>query len=109
MFGQLGFGSDGNRLSTQAMLGLAGSSPIEGRENDRWGVARSSFFWADELSETSLINSGVNINDEWAVEAFYKAEINEIIRVGANVMYVRPTLGNFDDLVQVGIRVRATY
>ena len=109
LFGQVGFGSDGLRLSRQFVLGVAGTSPLHRRGNDRWGLAWAKYKWADGLKKAIAINDGVELQNEWAVEAFYEAEINETFRIGANVMFVQPTIQQFDDLIQFGMRLRATF
>lgn len=110
IFGQIGFG-DGNpnQLDTAFVLGLAGSSPIQGRNEDRWGLAWSRYNWSDALVSALKKEGGAGLRDEWAVEAFYEAELWEGIRFGANVMRIHPGLQGSDEYTQVGLRLRATF
>ena len=47
--------------------------------------------------------------DEWGAEAFYEAKITDIFRIGANVVYVRPGVPSDEDVLQFGLRFRATF
>nr|WP_237220286.1 carbohydrate porin [Salipiger sp. CCB-MM3] len=82
--------------------------PFAGRESDRWGLAWSRYDWSDKLGE-ALDAYGVNLQDEWAVEAFYEAALNENWRLGGNIMRVQPSFESFDDYTQIGFRLRATF
>lgn len=108
VFGQISFG-DGNphQLDSAYILGLAGTSPIAGRENDRWGVAWARYNWSDAF--VAALEAGGGLNDEWAVEAFYEAEITDTLRIGGNIMHIRPGLPGFEDVAQVGLRLRASF
>jgi len=109
VFGQISIG-DGNpnQLDTAYVFGLAGTSPIEGRGNDRWGISWARYNWSDALV-AALQTTGSGLRDEWAVEAFYEAEITDNLRMGANIMRVRPGLPGFADYSQIGFRVRASF
>ena len=54
-------------------------------------------------------DEGGKLRDEWAIEAFYEAAITDNFRVGANAIYVRPGIPTGEDVVQFGMRVRATF
>ncbi len=109
VFGQVGFG-DGNPhpLDNQILVGVGGDSPLDGRHNDRWGLAYGRYFWSDALS-AAVSQLGGAIRDEWSVEAFYEAEVTENVRVGGNIMRVRPGSVDVDDFTQVGFRIRALF
>ncbi|ANT63154.1 hypothetical protein AYJ57_21975 (plasmid) [Salipiger sp. CCB-MM3] len=109
VFGQVGFG-DGNPnpLDALYLVGVGGNAPFAGRESDRWGLAWSRYDWSDKLGE-ALDAYGVNLQDEWAVEAFYEAALNENWRLGGNIMRVQPSFESFDDYTQIGFRLRATF
>ncbi len=107
VFGQIGFGiGNTQQLDHQFMLGVAGTSPIEGRSKDRWGLAWSRFNWSNDLNTYLRNTGGTGLQDEWAVEAFYEAEVFDNFRVGANILYVRPGIPGFDDYKEIGFRVK---
>lgn len=110
VFGQISFG-DGNpnQLDNAFILGLAGSSPIEGRSADRWGIAWSRYNWSDAMIAALKAGGGAGLRDEWAVEAFYEAELTEHMRLGVNAMRIHPGTPGFDDYTQVGVRFRALF
>ncbi len=109
IFGQIGF-ADGNpsQLDNVFVVGLAGTSPITGRGDDRWGIAGSRFNWSDKMIK-ALEADGNGLRDEWALEAFYEAAINDTLRVGVNIMQIRPGLPEFDDYIQLGVRLRGSF
>ena len=109
IFGQIGF-ADGNpsQLDNVFVVGLAGTSPITGRGNDRWGIAGSRFNWSDKMIEVLEVD-GNGLRDEWALEAFYEAAINDTLRVGLNIIQVQPGLPEFDKHIQTGVRLRASF
>jgi porin len=108
IFRQVGFGGDSNPLDNQFLLGIGGNPPIAGRGDDRWGLAWSRFNWSDGYVLQRQADGG-DLQDEWGVETFYEAAVTETFRIGANAMYVRPGDPAAEDLVQVGLRVRATF
>ncbi len=57
----------------------------------------------------ALEADGNGLRDEWALEAFYEAAINDTLRVGVNIIQVHPGLPQFDDHIQIGVRLRASF
>ncbi|MBY6091090.1 carbohydrate porin [Maritimibacter alkaliphilus] len=110
VFGQLTFG-DGNpnQLDNIFVLGVGGTSPIEGRSDDRWGLAWARFNWSDKMVAALEAGGGAGLRDEWAVEAYYEAALVNGMRVGANVMHIHPGTPGYDDYTQFGVRFRATF
>ena len=110
IFGFLGIG-DGNPgiLDNSFMLGIGGTSPIDGRNKDRWGVAWARYNWSDDLIAALDELVDAELRDEWVVEAYYEAEIIEGIRLGMNLERVRPGAADADDYTQIGMRISASF
>ena len=108
VFGEVGLGTDGNPLDALAVLGVAGTSPIAGRGDDRWGLAWARYYWNNGMIRLIEAEGG-EFQDEWGAEAFYEAKITDIFRIGANVVYVRPGVPSDEDVLQFGLRFRATF
>ncbi|MHA6262777.1 carbohydrate porin [Arenibacterium sp. CAU 1754] len=109
IFGQIGIG-DGNPhlLDANYVLGVGGSSPIPGRNRDRWGVAMSYTDWSRALI-AALNANGLDLDNEIGIEGFYEAEISEKVRLGVNAMYLDPATPGAEDYLQVGIRLRVSF
>ena len=109
VFGQIGFG-DGNPhlLDANYVLGVGGTSPFGGRERDRWGVALSYTDWSSSLI-AALNTNGLDLDNEYGMEAFYEAEITDNLRLGVNAMYLDPATPTADDYVQIGMRMRVSF
>ena len=108
VFGQLGFGSEGNPLEQLLVIGVAGSSPIEDRGEDRWGVAFAHYNWQDGLIRLAA-DEGFNYRNEWGMEGFYEARITDEFRFGGNVQYIRPGVSSASDVITFGLRARTTF
>lgn len=110
VFGQIGFG-DGNpnQLDNSFVFGVAGTGPTATRANDRWGIAWSRYNWSDALRTALIAGGGAGLEDEWAVEAFYEAEITDALRLGGNIIHVAPGTPGFGGYTQVGLRARLTF
>ena len=109
IFGQIGIG-DGNPhlLDANYVLGVGGTSPIQGRARDRWGVALSYTDWSSALI-AALNANGLDLDDEYGVEAFYEAEITDNLRLGVNAMHLDPATTTAADYVQIGMRLRMSF
>jgi porin len=110
VFGFIGLG-DGNPnfLDDSYMLGIGGTSPINGRSDDRWGVAWSRYNWSDALDRALQLQLGIQLRDEETIEAYYEAELTDYLRLGVNAMRIRPGTPNVDDYTQVGTRISVTF
>jgi len=89
-FGQVAV-SDGNPtfLDWSVLFGLAGSSPIPGREHDRFGIGLFRYSLSDAL--VKAVRPVLRLRDEQGIEAFYSFAVNPRMRLNLNVQHVRPT------------------
>ncbi|TNJ40630.1 carbohydrate porin [Phaeobacter sp. B1627] len=109
IFGQIGIG-DGNPhlLDANYVLGVGGTSPIQGRGRDRWGIALSYTDWSRALIDALNANN-LDLDDEYGMEAFYEAEITDSLRVGVNAIYLDPATPTAKEYVQIGMRLRISF
>ncbi len=109
VFGHVGIG-DGNPLflDSHYLLGIGGDSPINGRADDRWGIAASRYNWSNSLI-AALGNQGVSLRDESVIEAFYEAAITDNARLGINYQRIRAGLEQTDWIDTLGVRLRFTF
>jgi porin len=90
VFGQVGV-ADGNPnlYRWMALGGIGGSSPIPGRNLDRFGVAYFRYSFSRNLAN-SLQVFHFDLGDESGVELFYNAAIAPWFRLAADLQYIRP-------------------
>lgn len=106
-FGRAGVGDeDTNPLHWFAELGLGGSSPICGRENDTWGVGYYHVGSSDDIP------AAFNIGDGDGVELFYNFQVTPWFHVTADLQVIDPAFGGIpllnlqpaDTAVVLGLR-----
>jgi porin len=91
LFGQVAF-SDGNPNSTKwsALGGIGGTSPLQGRSYDRFGVGIFYYSNAKELKQH--LDPLINLGDEYGAEAFYNLAITKWFRVTADLQVIAPAI-----------------
>jgi len=91
VFGRAGI-SDGNPNPIEwfLSLGLGGTSPICGRENDSFGAGWYYLGLSDELGQ--IANVLLQPRDETGVELYYKAAVNPWFEVTADVQVTEPAI-----------------
>lgn len=99
--------SDGNPnpFKWHFLGGLAGNSPIAGREQDRWGVGYFKYGFSDELT-ASLAVIGVGLADEQGVEAFYNYSITPWLRLTGDVQWIHTGRTDLADTVLTAVRLQ---
>lgn len=102
VFGEIA-ASDGNPnvLQWSGYLGVGGTSFIPGREADRFGVGAFRFSPSRDLKNG--LAGLFNLEDEAGVEAFYSWSALPWLRITADVQYVDPASGDYDDGIFVGL------
>ena len=97
IFGQIGFtDANPNPYRWAGLIGVGGTSPIPGRNLDRFGVAYFHYAFSQEL-ENSAHLFHFNLGAEYGTELFYNAAITPWFRVAADLQFIRPgnhSLGN---------------
>jgi porin len=91
VFGRAGI-SDGNPnpIEWYLSLGLGGTSPISGRENDTFGAGWYYLGLSNELGP--IANLLLQPRDETGVEVYYKAAVCDWFEVTADVQVVEPAI-----------------
>jgi porin len=104
IFGQVGV-SDGNPNPIEAsfMGGLAGSSVVSGRSDDRWGVGYFRYNLSRGLLG-GLDTIGIHLRDEQGIEAFYNFAVTPWFRITADVQHIQPVRKDRDDATFLGLR-----
>lgn len=102
--------SDGNPnpFKWRFLGGLAGNSPIAGREQDRWGVGYFYYGLSDDLKD-SLSTIGIAIADEQGIEAFYNYFITPWLRLTGDVQWIDTGRADLDDAVLAAVRLQTRF
>lgn len=109
VFAQIG-ASEGNPnpIELSYFGGLAGSSPVPGRDLDRWGIGYFRYNISDDLIE-GLDTIGIGLRDEEGVEAFYNLAVTPWFRVTADVQYIEPVRKDREDATFLGLRSQVKF
>ena len=102
--------SDGNPnpFKWRFLGGLAGNSPIAGREEDRWGIGYFYYGISDDLID-SLTVVGIDVADEQGVEAFYNYVITPWLRLTGDVQWIDTGRADLDDAVLAAVRLQSRF
>lgn len=104
LFGQA-YVTDGNPSAFRWFVnaGVAGSSPIAGRDRDRFGIGVFNLSFSNALNRSLQAVRGIELRDERGVELFYNAAVTPWFRLTADLQYVRPALRGFDPALVLGV------
>ncbi len=106
IFGRVGI-TDGNPNPIDSFLsfGLGGSSSINGRDNDTWGLGWYMNTVSDSLGPAATAFLGVS--EGQGVELFYNYEVTPWFHLTSDIQYIHPSARNrSDDAVAVGFRAK---
>lgn len=103
LFGQTAV-SDGNPnpIEWSVLGGIGGTSPIPGRERDKFGLGLFYVGYSSEFKDS--LRLVVPISDESGLEAFYNYAVTPWLRLTADAQFVRPSINNQDTAIITGIR-----
>jgi porin len=101
--------SDGNPnpVEWSALGGIGGTSPIPGRDRDRFGVGVFYVGFSDELKEG--LRPLLPLRDEYGAEIFYNFAVTPWFRLTADLQVIRPGLDGQDPAVIAGVRAQIVF
>jgi len=99
--------ADGNPNYVQRSLivGIAGNALFFGRPQDSFGVGAYYYDLSDTLQD-ELNPVLTNFQDESAFEAYYSWAVKPWLRVGANIQYINPARGDYDNALVPSLRAQ---
>lgn len=104
VFGRAGISDDDtNPLSWLLSFGVGGSSPLESRPNDTFGIGWYVAGTSDPLSQTLAPFLG-QIGDGNVVELFYNFQVTPWLNVTPDVQVIAPARSNVDTAFVLGVR-----
>lgn len=109
LFGQVGISDeDANPIGRSAIVGISGTSPIPGRENDKFGAGVFYVGFSSGLKD-GLRLAGIPARDECGLEVFYSMPLTPWMQVTADVQVIRPPVDNRDTAIIAGLRAVITF
>lgn len=95
-----------NYVRSSVIAGIGGRALFFGRPQDSFGLGVYRYNLSDEL-EDSLTNT--RFRDEGAIEAFYSYAVTPWLSVGADIQYIRPAAGSFDNALVPALRTQVRF
>ncbi len=101
LFGRLGFG-DGevNPVRFNMAVGVGGTSPLPGRETDRWGLG---LYYID-LAHLNVLQA-LNVRHETGAELFYNIALTPWAHLTFDAQIIDPVASRADTAVALGTRL----
>lgn len=108
LFGQVGF-SDGNPNAVQRSFlgGIGGTSPINGRGRDKFGVGLFYVGFSDDLKDA--IQPVIRLRDEYGAEFFYNFSVTPWLRVTLDLQIIQPGQIAREPAVVGGLRTQVIF
>jgi porin len=108
VFGNFGI-SDGepNPIHWSAVLGIAGSSPIPGRERDTFGLAYYYLGFSDDFKDVARVITPVR--DEHGLELFYNVAVTPWCHLTTDLQVITPALEQADTALVLGLRLKIDF
>jgi porin len=102
--------SDGNPnpIEWHFLGGLAGNSPIPGRQLDRWGIGYFYYGLSNDLID-GLGVAGLPLADEQGVEAFYNYFVTPWLRLTGDIQWIDTGRDDRDDAVLTAVRLQTRF
>jgi porin len=109
LFAEAGI-SDGNPnpIKWHFLGGLAGNSPIPGRQSDRWGIGYFYYGLSNDLIDGVGV-AGLQLADEQGVEAFYNYFITPWLRLTGDIQWIDTGRDDRDDAVLTALRLQTRF
>ena len=109
LFGQASISdANPNPIGWSALGGIGGTSPIPGRERDKFGVGYFYVSYSQDLKDTLRV-FGLPARDETGVEIFYNFAVTPWLRVTADLQVIRPPRTDRDTAVIAGMRAQILF
>ena len=89
--------------------GVGGTSPIRGRNLDRFGVGYFNTSFSQDLANSLKTLLDINIGAEHGIEAFYNAAVTPWFRVALDLQYIRPGVHDFGNAFFVGMSAQVKF
>ena len=108
LFGNFGI-SDGrpNPIQWSAIVGIGGSSPIPGREEDTFGLAYYYLGFSNDFKDVARVITPVR--DEHGLEFFYDIAVTPWCHITTDLQVITPILEVADTSLVLGLRAKIEF
>jgi porin len=108
LFGNFGI-SDGNPnpIKWSAIGGIGGSSPIQGRKQDSFGIGYYYLGYSDDFKHVARLL--IPVRDERGLELFYNLGATPWCHITTDLQVITPTLGFAETSVVLGLRSKIDF
>jgi porin len=96
-----------NYVQSSIVVGIGGAPLFFGRPQDSFGIAVFHYNLSDDLQFE--ISEKTDFRDEAAVEAYYNYAVTPWLHVTADIQFIRPATGGFDDAVVAALRTQIRF
>ncbi|TWU56343.1 carbohydrate porin [Rubripirellula reticaptiva] len=97
-----------NPISSFLSAGIGGSSMIDGREDDAFGLGYFFYDTSDEIGP--FLNAALGgIGDSQGVEAFYNFQANKMLTITPDFQWISQARESVDDAYVLGVRANLAF
>lgn len=96
-----------NYVQSSVIAGIGGRALFFGRPQDSFGLGAYRYNLSDVLQDS--LSPGTKFKDESAIEAFYSYAVTSWLYVGADIQYIKPAAGSFDNALVPALRTQIRF
>jgi porin len=97
-----------NYVERSLIVGIGGKALFFGRPQDSFGIGAYYYDLSDTL-QGALDPELANFQDESAIEVYYNWQVRSWLRLGANVQYVDPAQGDYENALIPSLRAQIRF
>jgi porin len=96
-----------NYVQSSVIAGIGGRALFFGRPQDSFGLGAYRYNLSDVLQDS--LSPNTKFKDESAIEAFYSYAVTPWLYVGADIQYIKPAAGSFDNALVLALRTQIRF
>jgi len=96
-----------NYIQRSLIVGIGGKALFFGRHQDSFGVGAYYYDLSDTLQHP--LDPVFNFQDESAIEAYYNWAVRPWLRLGANIQYINPARGDYENALVPSLRTQIRF
>lgn len=94
-----------NYVERSVIVGIGGKALFFGRPQDSFGIGAYYYDLSDTLQD-ELNPILTNFHDETAIKAYYSWSATPWLQIGANIQYINPARGNYENALVPSLRMQ---